>query len=363
MIWPDAHNPDEENSSPDWKLVQKTLDTARDAFKNIKPVDRKGERKSQKKLRAVCDKIYAHVRQEYDRNIKLKEAMVVRAQALGELEDLGQAIDQAKRIQREWKEIGMTPMRVDRNLWKEFRAACDAVFARLDQQRDQQKADMSAQIEQANGLLQQARTLLDSDDNEQRLHLKRDLIALRSELRGIELPRSVQQQLGKKLADMEHESNRIVSDIRSGQEKDRWQHLLQRMKACSLKLLDEKQALTLWQQESEIPKGIDTAALENFWQQGPDDTAETELQEACIALEILIEVESPPEDKDARMAYQMKRLVEGIGSGQTDSAQGLLDMINEFIGMRPSSEWLERFSQGLEKAAPEGRQGTAPEES
>ncbi len=355
MIWPDAHNPDEENSSPDWKLVQKTLDTARDAFKNIKPVDRKGERKSQKKLRAVCDKIYAHVRQEYDRNIKLKEAMIVRAQALVELEDLGQAIDQAKRIQREWKEIGMTPMRVDRNLWKEFRAACDAVFARLDQQRDQQKADMSAQIEQANGLLEQARTLLDSDDDEQRLHLKRDLTALRSELRGIDLPRSVQQQLGKKLADMEHESNRIVRDLRAGQEKDRWQHLLQRMKACSLKLLDEKQALTLWQQESEIPKGIDTAALENFWQQGPDDAADAELQEACIALEILIEVESPPEDKDARMAYQMKRLVEGIGSGQTDSAQGLLDMINEFIGMRPSSEWLERFSQGLDKAAPEGR--------
>jgi len=355
MHWPDTQEPDEESSRPDWKLVQKTLDTAREAFRNIKPVDRKGERKSQKKLRAVCDKIYAHVRQEYDRNIKLKEAMIGRAQELVEMEDLRQAIDQAKRIQREWKEIGMTPMRVDRKLWKDFRGACDAVFARLDQQREQQKAEMGAQIEQANGLLQQARTLLDSDDNEQRLHLKRDLTALRSELRGIELPRSVQQQLVKKLADMEREANSIVRDIRAGQEKDRWKHLLQQMKACSLKVLDEKQALTLWEQDSDIPKGIETAVLDDYWQQGPGDTPDAEQQEACIALEIHIGIDSPPEDKNARMAYQMKRLVEGMGSGQIDDALRLLELINEFIAMRPSSEWLERFSQGIEKAAPESR--------
>ena len=84
-------------------------------------------------------------------------------------------------------------------------------------------------------------------------------------------------------------------------------------------------------------------------------TPDAEQQEACIALEIHIEVDSPPEDKDARMAYQMKRLVEGMGSGQTDDALRLLELINEFIAMRPSSEWLERFSQGIEKAVPESR--------
>jgi hypothetical protein len=353
MHWPDTEEIDEEGHQPDWKLVQKTLDTAREAFKNIKPVDRKGERKSQKKLRAVCDRIYAHIRSEYDRNIKLKEALIGRAQELVELEDLRQAIDQAKRIQREWKEVGMTPMRVDRKLWKDFRGACDAVFARLDQQREQQKAEMSAQIEQANGLIQQARALLDSDDDEQRLHLKRDLIALRSELRGIDLPRSVQQQLVRKLTDMEQEASRIVRDIRSGQEKDRWKHLLQRMKACSLKLADEKQALELWQQESDIPKGIETTALDDYWQQGPGDTPDEQQQEACIALEIHAGIESPPEDKQARMAYQMKRLVEGMGSGQTDDSQRRLELINEFIVMRPSGEWLERFSQVLEKSLSE----------
>jgi len=352
MNWPDPADPDPDSAGPDWKLVQKTLDTAREAFKNIKPVDRKAERKSQKKLRAVCDRIYAHIKQEYERNINRKQELISRAQGFAELEDLQQAIDQAKRIQREWKEVGMTPIRVDRQMWKEFRAACDAVFARLDEQREQHKAEMSVQIEQAESLVEQARSLLDSNDDKQRLHLKRDLSELQATFREIELPRSIQQQLRKRLSDMEREARSVVIEIRKRQEQQRWQCLLDRMKACAQKTLEEEKAAGLWQQDGEIPKLIDAAALEAFWQQGPGDIEEPKLQQACIALEILIGIESPPEDKDARMAYQMKRLVEGMGGGQTDSAQQLLDMINEFIVMRPSPEWLERFSQGVKSATP-----------
>ena len=350
MAWPDTTDSETDAARPNWKMVQKTLDTAREAFRNIKPVDRKGERKSQKKLRAVCDKIYNHVKQEYDRNITLKKELISRAQGLAELEDLNQAINQAKRIQREWKEVGMTPVRVDRQLWKEFRACCDAVFARLDEQREQSKEEMSAQIEQAQNLIQQARALLDSKDDEQRLHLKRDLTELRTALRAIDLPRNIQQQLLKRLSDMEHESQNIVSGIRKRQEQEGWQRLLDKMKACALKVHDEKKAVGLWQQESVLPKGIEGEALESFWQQGPGETSEQTQQEACIALEILIEIESPAEDKDARMAYQMRRLVEGMGSGPTDSEQQLLKSINDFVAMRPSAEWLERFCRGVEIA-------------
>ncbi len=350
IAWPDTTDSETDSAAPNWKMVQKTLDTARETFKNIKPVDRKGERKSQKKLRAVCDKIYNHIKHEYDRNITLKKELISRAQDLAGIEDLNQAIDQAKRIQREWKEVGMTPVRVDRQLWKEFRALCDAVFARLDEQREQSKEALSAQIEQAENLVREARALLDSEDGEQLLHLKRDLAELRTTLRAIELPRNIQQQLHKRLSDMEHESRNIVSETRKRQEQERWRHLLDRMKACALKELDEKKAASLWNQEGALPKGIEAEALESFWQQGPGKATDQALQEACIALEILIEIESPPEDKSARMAYQMQRLVAGMGSGPTDSEQQLLKLINEFVAMCPSTEWLERFSQGIEIA-------------
>ena len=348
MHWPDTEDPDSDSPQPDWKLVQKTLDTAREAFGNIKPVDRKGERKSRKALKKVCDRIYGHIKLEYGRNIEQKEELISRAKTFVDLEDLHQAIDRTKGIQREWKEVGMTPMKVDRRLWKEFRGACDAVFARLDAQREERNAAMSAQIEEAEGLARQARTLLDSDSDDERLHLKRDLGQLKSALREIELPRNVQQKMNKRFAEMESEARSIVSAIRARQEVETWRRLLDRMTACALKTQDEKKAEKLWQPDGGLPKGIEADGLDAFWQQGPGDSDEDTLREACIALEILIGAESPQEDKEARMAYQMKRLVEGMGSRQAGNEERLPELINEFIALRPPIEWMERFCRGVE---------------
>jgi hypothetical protein len=236
MAWPhcgitDSGEEESGDTEPgttlDWRLVQKTLDAAREAFRNIKPVDQKGERKSQKAFRKICDRIYSHIKEEYGRNIALKEELVTCAQDLFGLEDLQQAIDKAKRIQRDWKEIGMTPVSVDRKLWKKFRAACDAVFARLDEQRDQHNAEIDACVKQAESLRDQARALLNSDD-EQRLHLKKDLSELKQQFREIELPRGVQQRLGKDFQNFESQARDIAIDIRARKEKVQWQYLLKK---------------------------------------------------------------------------------------------------------------------------------------
>lgn len=357
LAWPHAASADsgdedsgdtESGAAPDWRLVQKTLDTAREAFRNIKPVDRKGERKSQKAFRKICDRIYNHIKEEYGRNITLKEELVTRAQDLSELEDLQQAIDKAKRIQRDWKEIGMTPVSVDRKLWKKLRQACDAVFARLDEQRNQHSAEIDACVKQAESLRDRARVLLNSDD-EQRLHLKKDLAELRQQFREIELPRGVQQRLGKDFQNIESQAQDVANEIRARQEQVQWQNLLEKIKACALKTTDENTATRIWDKEGELPKGIDSQALEFFWGQGPAEGNEEQLREACIALEIHGEIESPAEDKKARMNYQMKRLVEGMGSHQSQPEHTLQDSINNFIALHPSSDWAERFCSGVEK--------------
>ena len=282
MAWPDAPDTDAAAGAPDWRMVQKTRDTAREAFRNIKPVDRKGERKSRKALKSVCDRIYGHIKEEYDRNIAAKKDLVSQAQALGDLEDLKEAINQAKEIQRKWKQVGVTPRQVDRRLWKEFRSACDAVFARLDNQREERQTVANERAEQA-----RARAL---------------------------------------------------------EKQHSWQHLQEKMQACALKARDEKAATELWQNKGVIPGGIDAAALDAWWQDGPgQETNEQEVRELCIAMEILHAMESPAEDKDARMAYQMKRLVEGMGTQQADKKGQLLILINQFIVLRPAAEWVDRF--------------------
>lgn len=289
MAWPGAPGADPDAPAPDWRMVQKTLDTARAAFNGIKPVSGKGEHKSRKALKTITDKIYSHIKDEYERNIAQKKKLVEQATALVELENLRDAIDGAKSVQREWKEVGITPRKVDQRLWKELRAACDAVFARLDDQRKQQNAARNERTAAAKERAEQAKQ-------------------------------------------------------RALKEQQRWPNLVEKMQACALKPKDEKKAVKLWEKEQDIPKEIETAALEAWWEQGPDDKlAEDELRQACIALEVLVGADSPPEDKDARMAYQMQRLVEGIGTLHGDQQGALLEQVNAFIAMRPAAVWVERF--------------------
>ena len=113
--------------------------------------------------------------------------------------------------------------------------------------------------------------------------------------------------------------------------------------------MDENTAISLWAKEGELPKGIDTQTLESFWRQGHCDGNEEQLREACIALEIFGEIESPAGDKKARMNYQMKRLVEGMGSQQVQPENALQVCINDFIALYPSSGWAERFCSGVEE--------------
>ena len=293
MAWPGAEDADPEAAPPDWRMVQKTLDTARAAFNSIKPVSGKGERKSRGALQKTCDKIYSHIKDEYERNITRKKELIEQARSYVELEDLREAIDKAKGIQREWKEVGLTPRQVDRKLWNDFRGACDGVFARLDDQRKQQNAARNERAEEAKARAEQVKA-------------------------------------------------------RALKEQQRWPNLLEKMQACALKTEKEKKATKLWEKEGDIPRGIEAEALEAWWEQGSDDKLpEDKLRQACIALEVLIGVDSPAEDKQARMAYQMQRLVEGMGSGQGDQTQRLLEQVNGFIAMRPTGVWVGRFCGGI----------------
>lgn len=292
MAWPGTSDADQDTAAPDWRMVQKTLDTARAAFNAIQPLSGKDEHKSRKALQVICDRIYGHIKDEYERNISRKEQLVGQANALVEMEPLKDAIDRAKAIQREWKDVGMTPRQVDRRLWKDFRSACDAVFARLDEERKQVNTARNERAAAAKERAEQARQ-------------------------------------------------------RALKEQQRWPNLLDKLRACAIRVQDEEQAKALWEKEKDIPKGIDASALKTYWQKGPNDKLpDDELRQACIAMEVFLSLDSPPEDKEARMAYQMSRLLEGLGSQQDDRDQQLLQQVNNFIALRPQAAWLERFCCG-----------------
>ncbi len=354
MIWPEvavaADGVAVSGPAPDWQKVQHTLDAARAAFRSLEPVDPKAERTSQKAFREICDRIYAHVHAEYQRNISRKENLVSRAKALAEQADLHQAINTVKQLQSEWKAAGMTPVAMDRKLWKAFRSCCDAVFVRLDQQREAQKSEAESQIQQAELLREQARGLLRDPDPDALSQLLKSLGELKTAVNAISLPPPVQQRLGKEFQAMEVQARALVANARKQHEQASWAQLKDALRACSQAepALEEPGVCEAppW---GELPKGIDGKLLHSYWQQGAATGADDQCRGACIALEVFGEIESPVEDKAARMSYQLQRLAAGMGSRITEPDQELLAQINAFIALRPTLSWVERFCAGMEK--------------
>lgn len=137
----------------DWRGVELILREARDEWRHFHPVDRKAGRQLTTRFEELAGAIHALLKDEWDRNIESKEAIVAEATSIRESGE--RVTDQAealKGLQRRWKGVGPLPRRADQRLWKQFREQCDLVFeARsvvLDRhsQRRQVVADANALI-------------------------------------------------------------------------------------------------------------------------------------------------------------------------------------------------------------------------
>lgn len=78
--------------------------------------------------------------EERDRNQAAKRDLIARMQALAEVPDLRQAIDQAKALQQQWQTTVPGRQRDEHALWQAFRAASDALFARRTAEQQEREA-------------------------------------------------------------------------------------------------------------------------------------------------------------------------------------------------------------------------------
>lgn len=341
----------------DWAIVQKTLDTAREAFRSFSPVDRHEHKASQASLQTISDKIYAHIKAEYQHNIEAKEALIAQATALQDVEDLSQAIEQSKQLQQDWKTIGMTPNKADQKLWQAFRVACDAVFARRDEQRQHNKVQIEASIEQANAITARAEAIANEAKAGASAEQKEALQLCQNEFAELSMPKAVYTKLRKRLADAQQALEESAVVAKQAKKQQAWMTLTDRLTAISLKASDAQQAESLYKADAtdlKLPKGIDSALVEAKWnstaENSADISATDELREACIALEIAAELASPAEDQQARMAYQVKRLSQGLGQ-IGNLQQQINDSVSHWLTLNADQAWQQRYNTALLAAA------------
>ena len=133
--------------STDWDATAQQLKALQAEWKASGHLPRKQGDELWKRFRAACDRFFerrkphldaAHA--EQNTNLEAKQALCARVEAVvaGAPGDAGwgAAINEIKAAQREWKDIGFVPRADADAIYRRFRTACDALFAKRDAARD-----------------------------------------------------------------------------------------------------------------------------------------------------------------------------------------------------------------------------------
>ena len=131
----------EITSSNQWNALSKEIETIQADWRKIGFATRKDNQKVYDRFRAACDKFFSRKREYYSEfkdsmndNMAKKLAIIEQAEALKGSTDWKKTSDALIELQRQWKEIGAVPRKKSEQLWKRFRAACDAFFNERDKQ-------------------------------------------------------------------------------------------------------------------------------------------------------------------------------------------------------------------------------------
>lgn len=119
---------------------------------------------AQAPLRARCDAAQRERQAEYEDNLRKKEALVARAEALAASSDWLKTAEELQKLQNEWKAIGPVPPRHAKGVWERFRKPCDEFFTRRKADLDQRKQSWQQNLERKQALIARAEELAQSHD-------------------------------------------------------------------------------------------------------------------------------------------------------------------------------------------------------
>ena len=122
-------------SRKEWNKASEQLLEIQKIWRTIGFAPKKDNTRIYERFRTACDgffaakrEFYAGITSEMEHNLQLKTEICEAAEALQASEDWKHTTDELIALQAKWKDIGAVPRRYSEQIWKRFRAACDAFF-------------------------------------------------------------------------------------------------------------------------------------------------------------------------------------------------------------------------------------------
>lgn len=333
--------------APDWQGLEREVFQTRKVWRDAGPVDRKAMRTISRRYEAALHALEERLEPERQRNRLRKQKLVAEVEALSQAREMGRASREVKRLQRDWHDVGFAGQPDDRQLARSFRKACAAIFKRQSEQQDQRRQEIESQRAALEGLCRELEAAVSDGDSalertvdrlehidtewqaaavslhggghtlEARFrHARRNLLRHHGEWQAEQQQRRF-EALAEKVAlclSVERTVGQPSPEDQLAEARARWEQLPKLTPADFDEQLEGRFADAC----SLHASGSPAAAAHNE----EDLSANLEARRSlCIQMEVLAGVESPPEAAEARLAYQVARLSQGL-SGSFPDATG-----------------------------------------
>lgn len=336
----------------DWREADRLRRRAQEQWYKIGPVNRTDRKSLDRQFQRVLRQLDERLEAERSRELQRRQQLIQQVQALADSSDLRAAIETAKKAQAEWHPTVQALPRQEQALWKEFRAACDAVFAR--RQAEQQAADTERQdhLQRKWELCAEIEALA-AVSPDQLTQARARLQAAQQEWEAAgPVPRAEQRALDQRFEAALRQFVHHEKTLRRTKIRETFEHLHQRARLCArLEALlanpsaDKDATLTeaqeTWETLPELPAALQeslrqrfTAVVQALHEANATPSApelraslERNLERKriwCVCMEIVAGLESPPEFAALRMEYQVARLSASL-AGAAAKADAIYD--------------------------------------
>ncbi len=348
--------------APDWKAIAKLVSNAKRSWSQNRVTDRKPDKDLEQRFSKCLEPIESKLSEQYDANAIAKKELIEKAKVLAEGEINQHSINQIKRLQTTWKQVGVMRRKEDQTLWEEFNGHCRTIFKQQrDAEREKYKASMG-HVFRAKDIIKELRALSKSnsvDDNKlqeltaefQALEAfpdKDKKFLLRGFRSAIDSCSKATASQSRRKAQAEQEEIRrqvglceqLETLVEAGNATDNAIEDIKHSWEASELTLGKEMAAKLVKRRDAALAHVAAGTQYDY------DKAEEQRRNLLIKMEIAADIETPAEDKQRRMAYQLEHLRDGMtSSGVADQKRQLRDLEIEWFTAAPVKSELHNTLQ------------------
>lgn len=334
----EAFEADTDWQRVDWREADRLRRRAQEHWHKSGPINRTDRKTLDRRFQHILQQLDHRLGAERDRELQRRQQLIRQVQTLVDSSDLRAAIEAAKKAQAEWHPTVQASPRQEQALWKEFRMACDAVFARRQAEQHTIDTERQVHLQRKRELCAELEALAAIDTLEQLLQARARTRDLQKEWETIgAVPKADQHSLDQRFEAALRQFATQERTLRRTHTRQLFERLHQRARLCvQLEALltapitvDPTATLAkvqeIWLALPTLPMSQHERIQQRFEAvvHALTDSHNTDSAQAlrahlernlerkrigCVCMEIAAGIESPPECAQLRMEYQVARL-------------------------------------------------------